>query len=406
MRLSDIFIFSLKNLLHRKKRSYLTIIGIFIGITAVVSLLSLGRGLETAVSNVFERMGSDVITVMPGKTNEFGFMSTVLSEQKLTEDDVRVISHIDCVDSILVMKYKIDEISYHGKKFHAFVVGVNPEALDMLIGEGKYEIEYGRSFENKEKNSALIGHDIHEGLNSPEVGLYDKLKIGGHSIRVVGIVEKIGSRMDDKTVYIPLDTYEKIYGKVNDYDMLYVKIKDDCEPESTAEEIKRKMRKLRGEKEGEESFTVVTAKEMLKMVQQILSLVQGFIIGVAAISLLVGGIGIMNTMYTAVLERTKDIGILKAIGARKIDILLLFLFESGLLGMLGGIVGIALGLGLAYFVQHAVEVYYGITLLKASFSLKIIVGSLLFSFVVGSVSGLIPAKNASELQPVEALRSE
>ncbi len=406
MKLSDIFIFSLKNLLHRKKRSYLTIIGIFIGIMAVVSLLSLGQGLQSAVSGIFEKMGSDVVTIMPGKTSEFGFIGATLSNEKIRENEIKSIERMACVDKVLKMKLKVDEVGFHKKTFYSFVVGVNVDGLGMLIGEGKYDIIKGRNMEKGDKYSALIGYDLYKGSNSPGIDVYDKIKIGGEDIRVIGIVEKIGDRIDDKAVYLPIDVFNRIYGEDDYYDTVYVKVKNNCDPEEVADEIKRKLRKMRREKEGEESFTVMSAKEMLKMVQEILSIIQGFIIGVAAISILVGGIGIMNTMYTAVLERTKDIGILKALGATKRDILLLFLFESGLLGLLGGLIGIILGLSIAFSAQYFIESYYGVTLLKASVSLELILGSLLFSFVVGAISGLIPAKNASELQPVEALREE
>ncbi|MEK6820731.1 MAG: FtsX-like permease family protein, partial [Nanoarchaeota archaeon] len=165
-------------------------------------------------------------------------------------------------------------------------------------------------------------------------------------------------------------------------------------------------RKERGEKEGQETFSVQTSSQLLESFNSIFAVVQAVFVGIAAISLIVGGIGIMNTMYTAVLERTKEIGTMKAVGAKNSDILLIFLFESGLLGLVGGAIGIGLGIGIGKAVEIIAQQQLGTPFLRASFSLTLILGALLFSFVVGSVSGVLPALQASRLKPADALRYE
>jgi len=173
-----------------------------------------------------------------------------------------------------------------------------------------------------------------------------------------------------------------------------------------AERIEKKMRKERDEEEGEESFAVSTSEQILETFGSILDVVSAILIGIAAISLLVGGIGIMNTMYTSVLERTKEIGTMKAIGARNKDILLIFLFESGLIGLIGGIIGLTIGMGISKAVEYAIVNFYSIALLKITFDPLLIIGVLAFSFIVGSFAGVLPAIQASRLKPVDALRHE
>ena len=188
--------------------------------------------------------------------------------------------------------------------------------------------------------------------------------------------------------------------------MLYVQIKPGFSPEQVAENIKKELRKERNEKEGEETFSIQTFKQLLETFQNVFAVVQGVLVGIAAISLIVGGIGIMNTMYTSVLERTKEIGTMKAVGARNSDILTIFLIESGLLGLIGGAIGIMIGVGLGKGAEYVASVALGVSLFRASFPLWLIFGALLFSFLIGSFSGLLPALQASKMKPVDALRYE
>jgi putative ABC transport system permease protein len=185
------------------------------------------------------------------------------------------------------------------------------------------------------------------------------------------------------------------------------RVKDNYIPGDVAENIKEKLRKHRNVKEGEEDFTVQTSQELLDSVGVILDAVQWFLIGIAAISLLVGGIGIMNTMYTSVLERTREIGVMKAIGARNGDITILFLIEAGVLGMAGGLIGCLLGVTLSKTVEIlSAGALANSTLVKAYVSAELIAGALLLSFIVGCVSGVLPARQAANLKPVDALRYE
>ncbi len=394
------------NLTHRKKRSYLTIIGIFIGIAAVVSLLSVGRGMEEAIVAEFEKMGSNTITIMPVSGGVSTPMVGLFSTKPLTDRDVKVVERVDGVKYTTSWAMVPDTVIVHGEKVNTFVVGVDPRNLESVIGESGYNVIAGRRLEIGDKYRADVGYDLYAGIRMPKVELYDKIEIKGHSFKVIGAVEKMGNPTDDRVVYIPLDIMRELYGLDEKVGLIYVKVADGYDVEEVAERIRQELRKARGEEEGEETFKVSTARELLQVVGNILNIVRAVLIGIAGISLLVGGIGIMNTMYTATLERTREIGIMKAIGARKKDIMSIFLIESGLLGLIGGIIGIVMGLALAKLVEKGATYYYGIELIKASLNPLLIAGVALFSFFVGVLSGLLPAKNAAELDPVEALRYE
>jgi putative ABC transport system permease protein len=183
-----------------------------------------------------------------------------------------------------------------------------------------------------------------------------------------------------------------------------VQVEDKNKVESIAKEIERRLRKDRNQKEGEEDFSVQTPSQALETINTILNIINLIVSGIAAISLLVGGIGIANTMFTSVLERTREIGTMKAVGAKNRDVLFIFLIESGMLGLIGGIVGAILGLALAFLVSSSANSYFGEQIIVVSLSWPLLLGAIAFSFLVGIAAGTLPALQASRLKPTEALR--
>ena len=207
----------------------------------------------------------------------------------------------------------------------------------------------------------------------------------------------------NSVVFLMNDDMEELFGIDDEIDLIVVRVRDKDKIEDVANEIERKLRNDRNEKVGEESFSVETPLQALGAVNTVLGIINIIIIGIAAISLFVGGIGIANTMYTSVLERRKEIGVMKAVGAKNKDILMLFLIESGLLGLVGGIVGALLGLGAALFVSGAATSALGVPF-EVVISYPLIFGAIAFSFLVGMISGVLPAMQASKLNVVDALR--
>ena len=399
---------SIGNLTHRRTRSLLTIIGIFIGIAAVVGLMSIGDGLQNAVMGEFEKMGSDKITIM--SVSAAGIMSPVAGElgsTPLTEKDVDNIARVRGVKLAGGMLMKTSFVGYGNEEKGVFVIGMPTDTTQEIFEDmQQVEMAEGRSLKESDSGKVLIGSHFADGLFDREARIGSKISVEDKDFRVIGILESMGNNQDDSMVMMTIDDARDLYGDKESVAMIYAQVKPGYEPAGVAEDIEDKLLKTRHEKEETKTFMVSTSEQLMESFGAILGVVQAMIVGIAAISLLVGGIGIMNTMYTSVLERTREIGIMKAIGATNQDITTLFLIESGMLGMVGGILGIAIGMGLGKITEILAEQALGSALLKASFSPELIFGALAFSFVIGSISGVLPARHAASLKPVDALRYE
>ncbi|MCD6590156.1 ABC transporter permease [Candidatus Woesearchaeota archaeon] len=405
--IGDLFFLSIKNLTHRRLRSYLTIIGILIGIAAVVALISLSEGMQKAIEQQFQEAGSNIIIVMSTSGGMSSPMLSLFSTKPLTEKDLRAVENLRGVDKAGGVLMMPAMISVGKEKKNIFLTGMDPGPIEeMVMNAQSYEIIEGRMLEEGDRYKALLGYSAAKDLFDRELHPGDKINIMGKTFRVVGIISKVGNRMDDESVTIPLDVMRDLIGEKEKLGMIILSVKDGYDVEEVAEEVREKLRKERNEEEGEETFVVSTPRDLLKIFQEILMIIQVVLIGVAAISLIVGGVGIMNTMYMAVMERTREIGIMKAIGAENSHILLIFLFESGILGMIGGICGVLIGLGISKGIEIAASIATGSPLIKAYISPELIIGSIIFSFIVGMISGVMPARQAARLKPVDALRYE
>jgi len=401
----DYFRMAVDSLLHRKMRSWLTMIGIFIGITAVVAIISLGQGLQVAINDQFEEMGIDKIFVTPGTGGAFSSTTAV----KLTEADRRVIERSPGIEMTAAMGYKSARIEHKDEEVYALVMGVTTDTTLWADMNGD-NVEAGRNIEKGDVFKAFVGYDYSQDkkLFPRALKLGDRLVVNGVELTIIGFQEDFGNSNDNQQIQITEEGYRRVFGEniEDDYQMILAKTAPGAEPAAVAENVRKALRNERDLDEGDEDFSLQTAEQFLDSFNSILLIVQVVIIGIAAISLLVGGIGIMNTMYTAVVERTQEIGIMKAIGARNSDVLLIFLIESGMLGLIGGIVGVAIGLGVAYAVEIGGTLWIGTPYLKAWWSWGLIGGALAFSFITGASAGLTPAWQASKQKPVDSLRYE
>jgi len=404
--LKDYFKIAWRNLLHRRLRTFLTLIGIFIGIAAVVSLISLAQGFQGYLENEFKALGADKILISPAGSS----MGALSSSNPLTMDDLRVVQKVNGVKETGYYWYKFGQIEW-GKKD---VVYAGVMAYD--LGEGRklmeeimtLEVSEGRALKESDRNVAFIGYDYanNDGFDK-NIHPGGKIIINGFEFGVVGIAGKIGNPNDDRQIYLTKYGFEKIYGDVGEeINAIFVRVDEGKQPSEVLKSIEKDLRKHRGLKEGQEDFEAQTFEDLIKSFLTVLNIVSFVLIGIAAISLVVGGVGIMNTMYTAVVERTKEIGIMKAIGAKNSDILLLFLIESGFLGLIGGLLGVLIGVGFAKTVEFVGVNFIGTELLKAAVPIWLILGALAFAFVLGSISGILPARQASKMSPVDALRAE
>jgi len=399
--------FSARSLFKRKLRSWLTIIGIFIGIAAIVALISLGQGLQDAINSQFELLGTDKIIVTPG--GPFGALSVGSGPKstKITTDEVDAVKKVKGVELASYSGIKMGRIEFENRQRYTFVFRIVLDRSAVIFEEvGSLKAIAGRRLREEDKYKVQVGYLYANTTNyfPKKMRPGDSIKIEGITFEVVGISKKIGNSQDDTQVYMNIDTFDEIYGTKGAYDYIFLKVAEGSDVKKVADDIKKTLRKKRNEEEGKETFNVQTSEQLVQSFKTILDIVQAVLIAIAAISLMVGGVGIMNTMYTAVLERTSEIGVMKAIGAKNIQILLLFLFESGFIGIVGGIIGVLLGIGLSQIAAFAAGQALGTDLIKASFSPALIAGALGFSFLAGCASGVLPAIQASKMKPVDALR--
>jgi putative ABC transport system permease protein len=402
----DYFLLSLKSIRKRKLRAWLTVIGIFIGIAAVVSLISLGQGLQAAIDEQFEQLGKDKIVV---QTITLGPPGSATSKSLiLTSKDLNFIEDINGVEWAIGYLVKSGQAKFKDETEVGFAIGMNPDDLEINSDLQGTKIFEGRSLKKGDKFKVVVGynHGVDEKIWNRGIKIGDNIEIEGNKFKVIGRFDKTSNPFEDGYLFVPKDTLKEILNIGDEESQIVVKVEQGYDVTRVADTIKEKLRRFRGEKEKQETFQVSTAEQILESFNNIFGIVQTVLAGIAAISLLVGGIGIMNTMYTSVLERTRDIGIMKSIGARNSDILIIFLIESGFLGMLGGAIGIGIGYVIGKGVEYAAINYLGTTLLRAVFPWYLIFGSLAFSFFVGSGAGLLPAIRASKLKPVDALRYE
>ncbi len=380
----------------------MTTIGILIGIAAIVTLISITYGMRVLIEEEFEKLGKDRIIVTAGGGQYM--LTSLVAAVPLTEDDLEVVRRVRGVEIATGILYKAAQVRYKRETEFIQIVGIAPQDIDAFKGE--FEITKGRKLEQDDEHAAIVGYELYSGnYFSRPVKLGDELEIFGRKFKVVGFLERTGNKIDDSIVVVPLKTLRELSGIEDELTFIYVKTESGRNPTNVAEAIEEKLRKKRNEKRGEESFQVRTSEQLLQRANVILTLVELVLVGIASISLLVGGIGIMNTMYTNVLERTREIGIMKAIGAKNSDVMLIFLLESGILGLLGGIIGLTFGAGVAIGIEK-LAIAQQITNFRAYLGLDLLLGALFFSFLVGLISGVLPAKHAAELNPVEALRYE
>ncbi len=406
--IGDFLILSVRSIRSRGLRSWLTMVGIFVGIAAIVSLISLGEGLQDAINEQFDLLGHNIIYVFPGSIVQTGSGTAALSDH-----DLRIIKQVRGVDLAGGIVSKIAKVKYRDEVVYTYVMGLEPgDAQDIMFEGTGIEILRGqKKFRENDRYKAAVGYEFWTGNVFDEkvkrhVGVGDKITINDKKFDVVAEVSRIGNPSDDSQIYIPLETAKDLFKVKDEYMIIMVRAKPNYETEEVAGDIEDKLRKDRGLDRGEEDFQVQTIEQMMESVGIVLNAVNAIVIGIAFISLFVGGIGIMNTMYTAVLERTREIGVMKAVGARNSDILFLFLVESGTIGVVGGAVGCLIGVFISKSFEYIAVTQFDITLLRASITPELIMGALLFSFLVGSISGALPARQASKLKPVDALRYE
>ena len=402
----DIVALAFSNVKHRGVRSWLTMLGIFIGIAAVVSLISLAQGLQEAVTGQFSSIGPDRLVVSNAGTGFGPPGSTAV--RALTEHDLEIIEPVPNVKQAVARLIRVVEVSYNEVSEYEYIASIplEQEDVDAIYETLNVGVSEGRLLKSSDRGKVLLGNDFREGDDfDKKLRLGTTIDVQGTPFEIVGFLEKGSSFQVNSVILMSEDDLRDILALDDEIDMIMIIVSDRNHVESAATAIERAIRKDRNLDLGEEDFSVETPVQALEGVNTILTIINAIVTGIAGISLVVGGIGITNTMYTSILERTKEIGIMKAIGARNRDILSIFLIESGLLGLVGGVIGALGGLGLAFFVSFAAGSALGGLDFGVTFSPLLIGGAILFSSVIGIGAGVLPAIQASRLNIVEAMRS-
>jgi putative ABC transport system permease protein len=408
MNLGQAIIEALESLLSNKMRAGLTILGIVIGVGAVIAMMAVGSGAQNTITGSISGIGSNLLFVIHGNLSQ-----EITREEPLTLDDAKAFLdqfQAPSVEAVAPVVSGNVTVAGAGETTTTTVYGVTADYAQVR----NYQVQEG-SFITDEQNLGrssvvLLGPDVADKLFGRKEGLVgESVRIEGQPFRVTGVLESKGGSSfgsQDNLVIVPLSTSQaRLTRRSHDnIDMILVQATSPKTITQANEEIAQILRARHRTKVGEDDFTIFSQQDFVETAKTITSVLTIFLGGIAGISLLVGGIGIMNIMLVSVTERTREIGLRKALGARKKDILIQFLTESSLMSLFGGLVGILLGWLIAFIVGR-IAAASG-TPFYPSIGLNAVLLATIFSTAVGLFFGLYPANRAANLEPVEALRYE
>ncbi|MFA5412502.1 MAG: ABC transporter permease [Candidatus Micrarchaeia archaeon] len=405
MDLLEITKYGIKNLRTRHLRSTLTIVGIVLGIATIVTLMSIGEGVSREIESQLDAFGTDMIFIVPFNMDSLASSSSMSmsTSGKLYERDIDYIKKIPAVQDTARMNYGRASLRFRET---AISSAIYPTDAAMFEQFGDYyQIEEGRYYQDGDTKVLVLANDAANLMfDDQKISPGNVIYVNDEPYRVVGVLKRIGtalSQQDDSSIFMPYDQGKKVladYLAPGEVFFIYIKIRPGYDAEEVAYQVERQVANAHRVSLDKKDFSVITPAFIKETVGTVLDLLNLFLLAIAAVSAFVGGIGISNTMFMSVLERRREIGVLKAIGATRNTILLIFVVESALIGAVGGLIGLALGY-LALLAAGAFGVPYVLGIYQVSFALS-------FAIVVGVVSGLIPALNASKVPAVEALHYE
>lgn len=397
----EIVNYSLKSLKKRKTRSILTILSIFIGIAAIFIFISFGFGLYSYINSFSTSTSADKITIMP-KGNSAPGLNTAFA---LTDKDIKAVEKTSGVYEATGLYATAAEVKQKDIKKYVFLLSYDPDK-PLVLELSDIGVSEGRQLESNDEVKAVVGHNymLDDKIFPKGYKLGDNIEVNGIKIKIIGFADAIGNPQDDSQIYITNNYFKKLYPNVTGYAEIIARA-DVKDMDSTISRVEKNLRNSRDQKEGEEDFFVASFQDLIAQFSSALNIVIGFVILIALISVLVSAVNTANTMITSVLERTREIGTMKAVGARNVEILKIFLFESAFLGFIAGIIGTIVGFIIAYTVGQILN-NLGWGFLSPGFPWYLFVGTILFATITGAISGIWPAYRASRLKTVDALRYE
>ena len=392
------------SLIANKMRSILTMLGIIIGVAAVIALVSIGNGVKQDIQNSISSLGSNLLMVMPGAPRTPGVRPSQGSMKSLKVSDYQAISKLDGVKAASPYTANSYVTIYQSKNWTTTVSGVSSNFQDVnnwTMAEGRFISS--KNVENRER-VAVVGQTVVKNLFAGEDPVGKEIRVKNIPFRVIGVLNSKGNGTmgndQDDTIFIPYTTaMERVEG-VDYLRMVYVVANDDNGIDRLQSDIENLLRVRHGIKDTNlDDFNIQNMKSIMETMEQTTGTLTLFLGAVAAISLVVGGIGIMNIMLVSVTERTREIGIRKALGATYFVIVTQFLIEAVVISLMGGLIGIALGIGASKLIGLASG-------MSTVISVPTIVLSFAFSMAIGLVFGIYPARKAAKLNPIDALHYE
>ena len=402
--LKEAFNMAGKTLVSNKLRSSLTMLGIIIGNASVITLVGLGRGAQTLAKNQLSNLGANVLFIVPGN-NDTRRRGISFPKNLVLEDSIAINNQVPSVKKVAPQISANEIVQSNSKSLNISIAGVTPEFLDVR----SFEVDEGRFISQSDVNSArsfvVIGPDLKEDFFKGNTVIGEKIRIKDHTYEIIGILKPKGAVFgsnQDKNAYIPLTTMvNRISGKDPTYGVSLSFISVEATSKNKTRAAKFQITNLLRQRHNivrDDDFAVRSQEDALNIVTNITSGLTFLLAGIGAVSLFVGGIGIMNIMLVSVSERTEEIGLRKAIGAKQSDILIQFLFEALILSTIGGLVGTTTGLTGVFLLGV-------ITPLPASVGITTTLSTMIISGSIGLIFGVLPAKRASQLDPIVALRS-
>jgi putative ABC transport system permease protein len=396
-----------KNIKERKSRVFLTFLGIAIGIMAIISLMGLGEGMEQAVIGELSSL-SDTIIVTTGEisASPMGGGFSAGANEHFTERDIDDISRINGIESIDPIHFGLAALEYNGETQYVRILGMDTERMADIFGIDFLGLESGEFINEGEQNKCVVGYNVAKELFDNDIYVGSKIQLNSYNFYVNGIYKKQGAGFSTETDdYIHMSVRDCIKITENEnISGILIKAADIGRVDAIADEIEFAV----GENHGDEDFAnAVTMSSVVESIQEVLSIINVVLIGIAGISLIVASIGIMNTMLTSVMERTHEIGIMKAIGAKNYDVMSIFIMEGVLISLFGGIIGILLGvIGTQGFTNASGGMMgSGVSISPIITSTSILI-SIFVAVFVGVMSSLYPARKAAKMSPIEAVRYE